>query len=164
MSQQTPAHCESDVKAFLRKWETDVHNQMRATRLNILTCRPFERAYHKGKMKSLGEVLELLHGKKTFKMIKRDLKNERSRFQMELQTARAHYHQTVARYEARKRLNLDLKIQLSQQFQLTNKLQKENEMLRCQIKKMRDLQSNRLEEPPPVANVEGRSSPQSVRS
>lgn len=154
MSQQNQAHCESHVKAFIKKWETDVYKQLRAARLDILTCRPFERAYHKGKMKSLGEVLDLLHGINTFKMSKRDLKNERSYFQMELQTVRADYHQTAAKYEAQKRSNKYLKIQLCQQFQLTNKIRKENDMLRHQIKKMRDLQSNRLEESPPVTDCE----------
>lgn len=153
MSQQTQAHCESEVKALIRKWETDVHKQLRATRLDILTCRPFERAYYKGKIKSLSEVLELLHGKNTFKMTKRDLKNERSHFQMELQMAKADYHQMVAKYEAQKRSNKYLKIQLCQQFQLTNKLRKENEMLHYQIKKMRDLKSNRLEESPAVTDL-----------
>lgn len=154
MSQHHQAHCESDVKAFIKKWETDVYKQLRATRLDILTCRPFERAYHKGKMKSLGEVLDLLHGINTYKMTKRDLKNERSYFQMELQVVRAEYHQIVAKYEAQKRSNKHLKIQLCQQFQLTNKIRKENEMLRHQIKKMRDLQSNRLEESPNVTDFE----------
>lgn len=151
MSQQNQAHCESDVKVSIKKWETDVYKQLRATRLDILTCCPFERAYHKGKMKSLGEVLDHLHGINTFKMTK---KNERSYFPMKLQMVRADYLQIVAKYEAQKRSNKYLKIQLCQQFQLTNKIRKENEMLRHQIKKMRDLQSNRLEESPPVADFE----------
>lgn len=153
MSRQNHAPCESDAKAFIKKWEADVYKQLRATRVDILTCCPFERAYHKGKMKSLGEVLDLLHGINTFKMTKRDLKNEGSYFQMELQMVRADYHQIVAKYEAQKRSNKYLKIQLCQQFQLTNKIRKENEMLRHQINRMRDLQSNRLEESPPVADI-----------
>lgn len=157
MLKQNQAHCESDVKAFIKKWETDVYTELRATRLDLLTCRPFERAYHKGKMKSLGEVLDLLHGINTFKMTKSDLKNERSHFQMELQMVRADYHQIGAKYEAQKRSNKYLKIQLCQQFQLTNKIRKENEMLRHQIKKMRDLQSNRLEGSPPVRDFEEES-------
>lgn len=112
MSQQNQARCESDVKVSIKKWEIDVYEQLRATRLDILTCRPFERVYHKGKMKILGEVLDLLHGINTFKVTKRDLKNERSYFQMELQMVRADYHQIVAKYEAQKRSNKYLKIQL----------------------------------------------------
>lgn len=139
------------AKAFIEKWETDVHAEMRATTLAMLTCCPFERAYHRGTMKTLGDVLDLLHGKNTLKMTTGDLKIERSHCQRELQKAKDDYQQIVATCQAQEKSNRHLKMQLCQQFNYINKIQKENEVLHHQINSMGHFESHKLKGCPPAS-------------
>lgn len=122
------------VQAFVHDWEELVTQQLQATKVKLLWCSGQERAKLKTHLETLAGVVDLLQGRRSKETCDRELSEEIYNLKAKLGKSEANVKLLLAAFQAQKKLNKDLKVQLRRQFKVSLTSEKKNQELRQQLK------------------------------
>lgn len=122
------------VQAFVHDWEELVTQQLQATKVKLLWCSGQERAKLKTHLETLAGVVDLLQGRRSKETCDRELSEEIYSLKAKLGKSEANVKLLLAAFQAQKKLNKDLKVQLRRQFKVSLTAEKKNQELRQQLK------------------------------
>lgn len=122
------------VQAFVHDWEELVTQQLQATKVKLLWCTGQERAKLKTHLETLAGVVDLLQGRRYKETCDRELSEEIYSLRAKLGKSEANVKLLLAAFQAQKKLNKDLKVQLRRQFKVSLTAEKKNQELRQQLK------------------------------
>lgn len=122
------------VQTFVHDWEELVTQQLQATKVKLLWCSGQERAKLKAHLETLAGVIDLLQGRRFKETSDRDLSEEISSLKAKLGKSEANVKLLLAAFQAQKKLNKDLKVQLRRQFKVSLTAERKNQELRQQLK------------------------------
>lgn len=122
------------VQTFVHDWEELVTQQLQATKVKLLWCSGPERAELKNHLETLVAVVDLLQGRRSKETCDRELREEIARLKAKLGKSEANVKLLLAAFQAQKKLNKDLKVQLRRQFKVSLTAEKKNQELRQQLK------------------------------
>lgn len=124
------------VQTFIHEWEELVTQQLQATKVKLLWSSGQERAQLKSHLETLAGVADLLQGRRSKETCDRELSEEISGLKAKLGKSEANVQLLLAAFQAQKKLNKDLKVQLRRQFKVSLNAEKRNQELRQQIKNL----------------------------
>lgn len=155
------------VQAFIHDWEELVTQQLQATKVKLLWCSGQERAKLKTHLETLAGVVDLLQGRRSKETCNRELSEEIYSLKAKLGKSEANVKLLLAAFQAQKKLNKDLKVQLRRQFKVSLTAEKKNQELRQQLKNQDNRVSAFWPSPQALADLEVQSldqeSPQLLR-
>lgn len=122
------------VQAFVHDWEELVTQQLQATKVKLLWCSGQERAKLKTHLETLAGVADLLQGRRSKETCDQELSEEIYSLRAKLGKSEANVKLLLAAFQAQKKLNKDLKVQLRRQFKVSLTAEKKNQELRQQLK------------------------------
>lgn len=122
------------VQTFVHDWEELVTQQLQATKVKLLWSSGPERAELKNHLETLVAVVDLLQGRRSKETCDRELSEEISSLKGKLGKSEANVQLLLAAFQAQKKLNKDLKVQLRRQFKVSLTAEKKNQELRQQLK------------------------------
>lgn len=125
---------DSRVQTFVHDWEELVTQQLQATKVKLLWCSGQERAELKNHLETLVAVVDLLQGRRSKETCNRELSEEISGLKARLGRSEAEVRLLLAAFQAQKKLNKDLKVQLRRQFKVSLTAERKNQELRQQLK------------------------------
>lgn len=128
------------VQTFVHDWEELVTQQLQATKVKLLWCSGQERAKLKTHLETLAGVADLLQGRRFKETCDRELSDEIYSLKAKLGKSEANVKLLLAAFQAQKKLNKDLKVQLRRQFKVSLTAERKNQELRQQLKN----QENRI--------------------
>lgn len=122
------------VQTFVHDWEELATQQLQATKVKLLWCSGKERAELKNHLETLVAVVDLLQGRRSKETCDRELSEEISSLKAKLGKSEANVQLLLAAFQAQKKLNKDLKVQLRRQFKVSLTAEKKNQDLRQQLR------------------------------
>lgn len=137
------------VQTFVHDWEELVTQQLQATKVKLLWCSGQERAKLKTHLETLAGVVDLLQGRRSKETCDRELSEEIYSLKAKLGKSEANVKLLLAAFQAQKKLNKDLKVQLRRQFKVSLTAERKNQDLRQQLKN----QENRVSQFRPSPQV-----------
>lgn len=137
---------DSRVQTFVHDWEELATQQLQATKVKLLWCSGQERAQLKNHLETLVAVLDLLQGRRSKETCDRELSEEISGLKARLGRSEAEVRLLLAAFQAQKKLNKDLKVQLRRQFKVSLTAERKNQELRQQLKNQENRENQENQE------------------